>query len=94
MDGVIRSAYAVEQELFYIGALRGRSEIAIVTGDREQLRESLGVSSARPSATELARELAHSNRPEHDIQHAPVQNNEPPVSGHEISIHHDFGVRL
>lgn len=94
MDGVVLSADAVEQELFAIGALRDRSEITIVTGDREQLRESLDVSSGRPSATELARKLAHSNRPELDIQHAPVQDNEPPVSRHGISIQHNFGVRL
>ena len=94
VDGEILSVGAVKQELFYVGASRGRSEIAIVTSDREKLRESLGVSSARPSATELVRELAHSNRPEQDIQHAPVQNIEPPVSRHEISIRHDIGPSL
>ena len=63
MDGVILSADAMKQELFYVGASRGRSEIAIVTSDREQLRESLGISSARPSAIELAREQAHLSIP-------------------------------
>ena len=33
---------------------RGRSEIAVVTSDREQLRESVGVSTMRQSAIELA----------------------------------------
>jgi ATP-dependent exoDNAse (exonuclease V) alpha subunit len=51
VDGVIVSANAMPQELFYVAASRGRSEIAIVTSDREQLQESLGISSARTSAT-------------------------------------------
>lgn len=58
VDGVILSADAMKQELFYVGASRGRSEIAIVTSDRDLLRESMGISSARPSATELVREGA------------------------------------
>ena len=44
VDTVIISADAMKQELFYVAASRGRSEIAIVTSDREQLRESVGVS--------------------------------------------------
>jgi conjugative relaxase-like TrwC/TraI family protein len=94
VDGVILSADAMKQELFYVGASRGRSEIAIVTSDREQLRESLGISSARPSAMELAREQSRSLGPEHGIQHAPVQSVEPPVPRHEISISHDIGLSL
>ncbi|HEV2323450.1 MAG TPA: MobF family relaxase [Terracidiphilus sp.] len=94
VDGVILSADAMKQELFYVGASRGRSEIAIVTSDREQLRESLGISSARPSATELAREQAHLPQPDHKIQHAPAQQIEPPVLRHEISISHDIGLGL
>jgi conjugative relaxase-like TrwC/TraI family protein len=94
VDGVILSADAMKQELFYVGASRGRSEIAIVTSDREQLRESLGISCARPSAMELAREQAHLPQPEHKIQQAPVQQIEPPVPRHEISIGHDIGLGL
>jgi ATP-dependent exoDNAse (exonuclease V) alpha subunit len=94
VDGVILSADAMKQELFYVGASRGRSEIAIVTSDREQLRESLGISSARPSATELAREQAHLPQPEHKNQQAPAQQIEPPVPRHEISIGHDIGLSL
>jgi hypothetical protein len=94
VDGVILSADSMKQELFYVGASRGRNEIAVVTSDREQLRESLGISSARPSATELAREQTRSNGPEHGIQHAPVQSIEPPVPRHEISISHDIGLSL
>ncbi len=92
VDGVILSADAMKQELFYVGASRGRSEIAIVTSDREQLRESLGISSARPSATELAREHAH--LPEHKILQAPAQQIESTVSRNEISIGHDIGLGL
>jgi ATP-dependent exoDNAse (exonuclease V) alpha subunit len=94
VDGVILSADAMKQELFYVGASRGRSEIAIVTSDRNQLRESLGISSMRPSATELAREQAHTQQPEHDLQHAPVLSIEPQVPRHEISIGPDIGLSL
>ena len=55
VDTVIISADAMKQELFYVAASRGRSEIAVVTSDREQLRESVGVSTMRQSAIELAR---------------------------------------
>ncbi len=94
VDGVILSADAMKQELFYVGASRGRSEIAIVTSDREQLRESLGISSARPSATELAREQAHLPQPEHKIQQAPAQQIEPSVPRQEISISQGIGLGL
>jgi len=92
VDGVILSADAMKQELFYVGASRGRSEIAIVTSDREQLRESLGISSARPSATELAREQAHSGQPEHSIQQDSVRQIQPPRSRNEIA--HEIGLSL
>ncbi len=94
VDGVILSADAMKQELFYVGASRGRSEIAIVTSDPDQLRVSLGISSARPSATELAREQSRALGQEHSIQHAPVQSVEPPVPRHEVSIGHDIGLGL
>jgi ATP-dependent exoDNAse (exonuclease V) alpha subunit len=94
VDGVILSADAMKQELFYVGASRGRNEIAIVTSDREQLRESLGMSSARPSATELVREQTRSHAQEHGIQHTPSPHIEPPTPHHEISISHDIGLSL
>ena len=71
VDGVILSADAMKQELFYVGASRGRNEIAVVTSDREQLRQSLGISSARSSATELTREPPPSHVPECNILHTP-----------------------
>jgi len=55
VDTVIISADAMKKELFYVAASRGRSEIAVVTSDREQLRESVGLSTMRQSAIELAR---------------------------------------
>lgn len=93
VDGVILSADAMKQELFYVGASRGRSEIAIVTSDREQLHESLGISSARPSATELARERAqiHSGQ-EHGLAHPAIQKIEPPLIRTEIGLGHDIGI--
>jgi conjugative relaxase-like TrwC/TraI family protein len=59
VDNVIISADAMKKELFYVAASRGRSEIAIVTSDRELLRESVGMSTARQSAMELVRNQQH-----------------------------------
>jgi conjugative relaxase-like TrwC/TraI family protein len=44
------------RELFYVAVSRGRERVAVVTSDTELFRESLGISGARQSATELARE--------------------------------------
>jgi ATP-dependent exoDNAse (exonuclease V) alpha subunit len=94
VDRVILSADAMKQELFYVGASRGRSEIAIVTSDRKQLRESLGISSARPSATELAREHADARLPEQSTQRAQAQSVEPVVPPHEVNIVHEIGLGM
>jgi conjugative relaxase-like TrwC/TraI family protein len=94
VDGVILSADSMKQELFYVGASRGRSEIAIVTSDREQLRESLGISSARPSAMELAKEQALSLGLEHGIPQAPIKNIELPALREEIGIAFEIGLGL
>jgi conjugative relaxase-like TrwC/TraI family protein len=69
VDTIIISADAMKQELFYVAASRGRSEIAVVTSDREQLRESVGVSTMRQSAIELARKQlsAHSVEKGHGV---------------------------
>jgi hypothetical protein len=85
----------MKQEQFYVAASRGRDGIAIVTSDREQLRESLGISSARPSATELAREQAkvHPGK-EHDLAHPAAQNIEPPTLRNEIGLGRDIGMSL
>lgn len=94
VDGVILSADSMKQELFYVGASRGRSEIAIVTSDREQLRESLGISSTRPSAMELARSLAHALQPEPSIQQAVAPKIELPIPDHEIGMSYELGLSL
>ena len=48
---IISSADAMKNELFYAAANRGRSEIAVVTGDREILRESIGGSHRERNAS-------------------------------------------
>jgi conjugative relaxase-like TrwC/TraI family protein len=94
VDGVIVSADSMKQELFYVGASRGRSEIAIVTSDREQLRESLGISNARPSAMELVKELAHTLGPEKVLQQTPLKNIDLPALSEEIGIGFELGIGL
>lgn len=93
VDGVILSGDMMKQELFYVAASRGRSEIAIVTSDRELLRESLGISTARPSATELAKELERSHRATKQVvAHLPVQPIEQRTSQHQIRHGYDLGI--
>ena len=93
VDGVILSGDMMKQELFYVAASRGRSEIAIVTSDRELLRESLGISTARPSAIELAKELERSHHaPEHEFAHLPIQQVEPRTPQHEIRNGYGMGI--
>lgn len=84
VDSVILSADTMKQELFYVGASRSRSEIAIVTSDRKQLRESLCISSARPSAIELAREQVRTREQEQSIENNPALKMNRSVRRHEI----------
>jgi ATP-dependent exoDNAse (exonuclease V) alpha subunit len=93
VDGVILSGDVMKQELFYVAASRGRSEIAIVTSDRELLRESLGISTARPSAIELAKELGCSQHAaEQVVAHLPIQQIEQRTPHHEIRNGYDLGI--
>ncbi len=55
VDEVILSAAGMSRELFYVAASRGRQRVTVVTSDSERLRESVGRSGTRQSATELAR---------------------------------------
>ncbi len=55
VDAVIVSGDRMTQELFYVAASRGRESLTVITSDSEQLRESIGISGERQSATELAR---------------------------------------
>jgi conjugative relaxase-like TrwC/TraI family protein len=93
VDAVILSADAMKQELFYVGASRGRQEIVVVTSDREQLRNSLGISTARSSATELARgqALLHS-APKRSPEQSPSQVIEPSLLRQKDGHRHDLGM--
>jgi hypothetical protein len=83
----------MKQELFYVGASRGRQEIVVVTSDREQLREMLGVSTARPSATELAREQAPPrSAPRPGPERPPLQTIEPSVLRKKDGHRHGLGM--
>jgi conjugative relaxase-like TrwC/TraI family protein len=56
VDAVIVSGDRMSKELFYVAATRGRESLTVITSDREQLREAIGISGERMSATELARQ--------------------------------------
>jgi D-arabinose 5-phosphate isomerase GutQ len=45
----------MRKELFYVAASRGRQNVQVITSDKESLRESVARSSARKSASDLAR---------------------------------------
>ena len=55
VDAVVISADGMRKELFYVAASRGRESITVVTSDKDLLRESVGRSVARQSASELSR---------------------------------------
>jgi conjugative relaxase-like TrwC/TraI family protein len=59
VDEVIISGDGMRKELFYVAASRGRESVQIITSDKELLRESVELSNARQSASELQRR----NRP-------------------------------
>jgi conjugative relaxase-like TrwC/TraI family protein len=94
VDSVVLSGDMMKQEQFYVAASRGRDGITVITSNVNQLRESLGISSARPSAMELAREQSRSHGPEHGVEHTPDLKIEPPAPRHGVSIGHDIGLSL
>ena len=55
VDEVIISGDGMRKELFYVAASRGREGLQIITSDKELLRESVRLSNARQSASELER---------------------------------------
>jgi conjugative relaxase-like TrwC/TraI family protein len=55
VDSVIISGDGMQKELFYVAASRGRESVIVVTSDKERLRETVACSTARKSASELAR---------------------------------------
>ena len=58
VDEVIISGDKMSRELFYVAASRGRKKITVFTGDKDDLREAIGVSGQRMSALELLRKSA------------------------------------
>jgi conjugative relaxase-like TrwC/TraI family protein len=57
VDAVVISADGMRKELFYVAASRGRDSIAVVTTDKDLLRESVAHSVARQSASDLSRKV-------------------------------------
>jgi hypothetical protein len=55
VDSVIISGDGMQKELFCVAASRGRQSVQVITSDKELLRESVARSTARQSASELAR---------------------------------------
>ncbi len=95
VDGVIISGDVMKQETFYVAASRARNEIASVTSDLDLLRESLGISAARPSATELAKALEHSlDGIENRIAHVPIHQPEQKTPQHQIRNGYELGIGL
>lgn len=93
VDQVVISADVMKQELFYVAASRGREGISIVTSDVERLGESLGVSMARPSAIELANEMARAKvLPEQELGQVLKQDIKLPVQSQEISLGMGLGL--
>jgi len=58
VDAVVISGDGMHRELFYVAASRGRESIAVVTSDRELLREAIMHSNVRPSASDLIQQTA------------------------------------
>jgi conjugative relaxase-like TrwC/TraI family protein len=58
VDEVIISGDRMSRELFYVAASRGRKKITVFTGDKDHLRDAIGVSGQRMSALELLRKSA------------------------------------
>jgi conjugative relaxase-like TrwC/TraI family protein len=90
VDAVVLSGDGMKQEQFYVAASRGREGITVITSDVDRLRESVGISSARPSAMELARELVQMNSKERIIQQQPAHEINLPQRHHDAGI--DFGI--
>ncbi len=94
VDKVIISADAMKQELFYVAASRAREEIAIITSDVNRLGESVGVSMARPSAMELASEIAKAQASKQSVAQVPAQNVLPKTPQIEVIISQGFSLGL
>ena len=78
VDAVVISGDAMKKELFYVAATRGRERVTVVTSDKELLRESVGRSGERQSASELVRKISmeKSRRPGQGTQRGKSQARE------------------
>ena len=95
VDAVILSGDMMKQERFYVAASRGRNQIMVIASDADGPCDSLGISSAQPSATELARERAQThNGLDHGIALQPAPKIKPPTAQNDIRIAHDFGIGM
>lgn len=56
------SARAGSKEQFYVSVSRGKSEISIYTDNKQELKEAVGKSSARVTATEIAQKAEQQKR--------------------------------
>jgi hypothetical protein len=74
VDAVIVSGDRMSQELFYVAASRGRESLTVITSDKEQFQQSIGISGERTSATELARKAELEVR-SHRLPDWSVENN-------------------
>ena len=92
VDAVVLSGDGMKQEQFYVAASRGREGITVITSDVGRLRESLGISSARPSATELTREQTRQSELTHGVALVPEPQIDPLKIGREIGYGHDLGI--
>jgi conjugative relaxase-like TrwC/TraI family protein len=57
VDSIIISGDGMQKELFYVAASRGRESVQVITSDKAMLRDGIGCSTARQSASELARKV-------------------------------------
>jgi conjugative relaxase-like TrwC/TraI family protein len=98
VDAVIISADGMQKELFYVASSRGREQILVITSDRERLRESIAQSTARKSASELARKqriglregMHRASRRPHSLP--PLQRQNPPsepLETNEYAVRHE-----
>jgi hypothetical protein len=92
VDAVVLSGDGMKQEQFYVAASRGREGITVITSDIDRLRESLGISSARPSATELTREQTRQSELANGVALVPEPQIDPLKIGREIGYGHDLGI--
>src|SRR5262249_12690305 len=61
MDAVVISADSMHRELFQVAATRGREHIQIVTGNKEALKKSTGISDKRQPITNIASRVSPPN---------------------------------